>query len=817
MTSRLFRALVLLIATLIVPALALPAGAASPAARSPKPVKAGIVVKPVAGLPRDFINGVDVSSILSLEESGVVFRNAKGHPDDLFEVLAAGGANYARIRVWNDPYDAQGRGYGGGTVGVDRAVEIGRRATAAGMKVLVDFHYSDFWADPAKQQAPKAWAGLTSPERADAVHAFTVDALTRFRAARVNVDMVQVGNETNNGVAGVRDWPGMAAVFSAGSRAVRAVFPRALVAVHFTNPETVGRYAGYARTLQTHGVDYDVFASSYYPYWHGTTANLTSALSQIADDYGKKVMVAETSWAHTLADGDGWQNTIGTAYPQYPTSVQGQATAIRDVMQAVVDVGPAGIGIFYWEPAWLPVGPAEQLAQNKVLWERDGSGWASSYAGEYDHEDAGRWFGGSSWDNQAWFDLAGRPLETVNIYRYARTGAVAPPAPVGTDPVSVTVADGEPITMPATVTIRYNDDTTSVQDVNWGSALEWIRGPGTYVIPGTTDTGYALTATVVVQDNNPVVNPSFEDANSSTWQLSGAGAEITTTSDAADGDRAVNFWAADEYSFGVSQRISGLPAGVYTLTARTQGGSSGAGDVRELVADSGGQRWSAPIELAGWRNFTTATVAGIEVGGDGILDVGAHFQLSAGAWGTFDDVVLAPAMQDVPDSRALEALVADAEAIERTAYTTDSLARLDDALAAARVVLAGSRATQGDVDAIAQLLRSSLDDLAPAGPKTETRVKITKKKIRAVQGHDIPVPVTVTAKGKRAEPASGIVILSDGTETIAAGHISQGTGQVVILGTALTPGSHLLTLRYPGDATHATSTARVTVVVSRGR
>ncbi len=124
-------------------------------------VDAGIFVDKVDGLSPDFLRGVDVSTVLSLEESGVVFRDAAGQPADLFTVLADNGVNSVRIRVWNDPFDATGRGYGGGSVDVDRAVEIGELATAAGMGVLVDFHYSDFWVDPAKQILPKAWKDLS--------------------------------------------------------------------------------------------------------------------------------------------------------------------------------------------------------------------------------------------------------------------------------------------------------------------------------------------------------------------------------------------------------------------------------------------------------------------------------------------------------------------------------------------------------------------------------------------------------------------------------------------------------------------------------
>ena len=269
-----------------------------------------------------------------------------------------------RVRVWNDPFDASGNGYGGGNVDVARAVEIGQRATAAGLSVLVDFHYSDFWADPAPPARAEGVGGTPDAETVTALHDYTAPSLQAFEDAGVDVSMVQVGNETNNAIAGhTRAGTAIdaqfAALVSAGSAAVREVLPDALVAVHFTNPETAGRYATYAAGLAQFGVDYDVFASSYYPYWHGTTSNLTAVLSQIATTYGKQVMVAETSWAHTLEDGDGHPNVIGegTITDDYPVSVQGQATQLRDVIAAVTAVGDAGIGVFYWEPAWLPVGP----------------------------------------------------------------------------------------------------------------------------------------------------------------------------------------------------------------------------------------------------------------------------------------------------------------------------------------------------------------------------------------------------------------------------------------------------------------------------
>lgn len=688
------------------------------------PVDAGIFVDKVEGLAEDFAMGVDVSTVLSLEESGVVFRDAAGQPADVFDVLADNGVNSVRVRVWNDPYDASGRGYGGGTVDVDRAVQIGQRATAAGIDTLVDFHYSDFWADPARQLVPKAWAGLSDADTVTALHEFTADALQRFEDAGVDVRMVQIGNETNNAIAG-HTRPGreidaqFAALVSAGSAAVREVLPDALVAVHFTNPETSGRYATYAAGLDAFGVDYDVFASSYYPYWHGTIDNLTTVLSDVAATYGKQVMVAETSWAHTLEDGDGYPNVIGASgiTGQYPVSVQGQAWELRDVVAAVAAVGDAGIGVYYWEPAWLPVGPASEVEANSVLWEQFGSGWATSAAGDYDPLHVGDSYGGSAWDNQALFAWDGTPLESLRTFSYVRTGAVAPREIVSIEDVALTVVDGAPIALPPTLAVDFNDGTTEHHAVRWSDAVSWIRGPGQYVIPGTTDSGHAVTASVTVTAPNHVVNPGFESDDLSAWTLTGPAAR-QETADAFAGDFAVTFWNGWAYETSASQTVTGVPAGTYVLQATTQGTNSPATDTRTLAATTAEGSWSAPLEFTVWNDFHTAHVPGIVVGADGVVEISAEFSLSAGAWGVLDEVCLIDAASlgggEQADTTSLERALADAASVDRERYTQASLARLDEAIVVGEVVLAGSKATAADVKAATKLVEKAVRQLKKA-------------------------------------------------------------------------------------------------------
>ncbi|WIM24362.1 glycosyl hydrolase 53 family protein [Microbacterium sp. zg-Y625] len=717
-------------------------GLALPAAADDGPVEAGIVVAKVEGMPADFIAGADVSSAIALEQSGVVFRDTAGAPADLFDVLADAGITDVRVRVWNDPFDAAGNGYGGGNTDVARAVEIGERATAAGLGVLVDFHYSDFWADPAKQHAPKAWEGFTAEQTADAVGEFTESALADFVAAGVDVRMVQIGNETNGAVAGITGWAGMAQVFSAGSAAVRSAVPDAKVVVHFTNPETAGRYAGYARELADRGVDYDVFASSYYPFWHGSLDNLTTVLSDVADTHGKQVMVAETSWAHTLEDGDGHGNVIDlpSEATAYPVSVQGQATALRDVIEAVVEVGDAGIGVFYWEPAWLPVGPPSQLERNRELWETFGSGWATSAAGEYDPDDAGQWYGGSAWDNQALFAFDGTPLESLQTFRYARTGATAPREVSSVEQPAITRQDGDDLALPDTVAVTYNDGSIEQQPVTWSDAADWITGPGVYRVSGATASGHATVATVTVQAVNHLRNPGFEDADLSMWQSSGP-LTLRAADDPRSGTRSGHFYAADAYGFTLSQTVTGLPAGDYTASGALQGDGEGSGGVTLQLSSSLGDAAEAPFALTGWRVWSEPQTGAVTIAEGDTLTVTVRADLPGGAWGTLDDLVLAEVTEPGADTAALDDAVARAAAVDRAVATPQSLTGLDAALEIAEVVRGAAAPTAAQVADAVALVEGALAALEPVGatpPAVVSPIELTIE-----EGAEITLPATV--------------------------------------------------------------------------
>ena len=570
-----------------------------------------LYVRKVENLPEDFIFGMDVSSVLAEEASGVKYYDFEGRETDLFRILADSGVNYIRVRIWNDPYDDQGRGFGGGNCDIGAAVEIGRRATACGMKVLADFHYSDFWADPGKQMVPRAWAGMGIDEKVQAAYAYIRDCLTRMKEAGVDVGMVQTGNETTGFMCGETDWGNIARLMDAGARAVREIFPDALLALHFTDPQDPERFLGFAREIDRYEkqglIGYDVFATSYYPFWHGTLDNLSAVLTEVAGTYSKKVMVMETSWPYTPEDTDFGGNTVNEESwgdRPYPYTVQGQADCLQDITDTVVNGTPAGIGICWWEGAWITVG-TNSWEENHEKWEKYGSGWATSYAAVYDPDDAGKYYGGSAWDNQAFFDPQGKPLESLKTFRLMREGNVTEEE----DAHRRTAGSGQdPAEDPAEET---------------AAAVNYLKDPGFEEDSGTwvfTDLG--KTQQLYVEDK---------------------------PQDSLSGTKHAHFWSAaqDSVEFTLEQTVTDLPEGRFRFSVSLMGGDCGETDIYAYVlVDGQGAVRSEQIPVTGWKNWNEGTVPAFDHPAGSEVTVGIYVRCRGtgnGAWGKIDDAFLTPA------------------------------------------------------------------------------------------------------------------------------------------------------------------------------
>lgn len=626
-------------------------GAAAPAEEE---IDSTLYVKPVE-LPEGFILGMDVSSLLAEEQSGVRYYDFNGEERDLLQILAESGLTHIRVRIWNHPYDPAGHGYGGGNNDVEKAVELGRRAAAAGLGLIVDFHYSDFWADPGKQMVPLAWAGMDMDEKEQALYDYTADCLRQLRDAGADVAMVQVGNETNGALCGEKNWHDIRILMNAGSRAVREVFPEALVAVHFANPENSEAMLDYAYRM-SFGVDYDVFAASYYPFWHGTRENLASVLTSIAETYGKQTIVMETSYAYTGEDTDFSGNSISGESAgitkNYPFTVQGQANAVRDVIETAAGLEGC-LGVVYWEGAWISVG-TESWEENHALWEQYGSGWASSYAAAYDPNDAGKYYGGSSWDNQAFFDAQGKPLESLRLFRLLRTGN-SPALRVDAVQDTVLRADlTDAITLPETVNAIMSDGSLQPVPVVWDVTEAELAsmqsgGPAVYDLSGTAE-GLPAICRLTMAAFNYLENPGFESGDLSGWTLTERGHADQLyvedkLSDSLEGTRHMHFWSAkkDSVDFSLEQSAEALKPGAYRFAISIMGGDCGETEIEAYVKIDGETVASAPMRITSYGYWDTAELRNIELAEGQTLTVGVSVKCAgegAGAWGKIDGAEL---------------------------------------------------------------------------------------------------------------------------------------------------------------------------------
>ncbi len=611
-----------------------------------------IYIEPVEGISDDFIRGMDASSVLVEENSGVKYYNFDGEEQDVFQTLAEGGINYIRLRVWNDPFDENGNGYGGGNNDVATAVALGKRATAYGMKVCIDFHYSDFWADPKRQHAPKAWEGMDVTQKCDALYDFTKESLTEILDAGVDVGMVQVGNEINNGMSGETKLENVTQLLHAGCRGVREISEKyqkdISIVIHYTRITDKAQVDSLVANLEKSEMDYDMIGLSFYPFWDGSMSNMQRVVELIQKRYGKKVFIAETSYCYTSEDGDGSGNSlvgIDDLAEGYPATVQGQASMVRDVCAAAHEAG--ALGVFYWEGVWLPVG--EATADNSPVWEKYGSGWASSYAADYDPEDAGLYYGGCSWDNQAMFDFEGYPLESLKVFKYLETGCAAPLKVDSVPALHVTCNVGGELILPEQVDVIYND-----RSANKPSAVTWnaaqlaaidMNAGGVYEVTGSLEDGTAVTATVEIKMDNLVRNPSFEDSDTSMWKVTYEGTDNPTDyqvneADAHSGEVAFHFWSEDtEMDFSIEQEFTDLEAGTYQLMTYAQGGDLTEGAAMELYAVTSDGEQTEPFMVTTYKDWKNPTIPQIKVS-DGSLTIGVRIRCNPLSWGTVDDFVL---------------------------------------------------------------------------------------------------------------------------------------------------------------------------------
>ena len=595
-------------------------------------------VNPIDGLSPDFIMGADVSMLGQIEASGGKFYD-RGVEKDCLEILRDHGVNWIRLRIWNDPTDAGGSPLGGGNNDLNRTVEIASRAKALGFKFFLDFHYSDWWADPQKQNMPKAWGALDSDELNQAVYDYTAEVVQALADAGAMPDMVQIGNEVNGGMlwpAGktwaqgseeVGGYDGFAELLKQGIQAVRDNDPnsadsekRVRIAIHLADGGDNELYRSVFDELAARDVDFDVIGLSYYNFWHGSMERFISNMNDISARYQKDVVVLETAYAYTLEDADGYPNLLGGGdkdIGDYKPTVQGQATAIRDVMLAVAEVpNDRGLGIFYWEPEWIAV---------------EGAGWATGQ--------------GDAWENLALFDFDGNALPSIDVFDQVRPehgGTSFAPLAMEVYATVVYVPLGEAPELPAAVKVVYSDDAIKDVSVTWepyDPAL--LDKVGSFTLNGAVE-GTDRQAIVTVYTGSPknyAENPGFENGFTA-WVLDGSSSAVDISNEAQnvyDGDYALHYWAEGPFEFTISQTVTGLENGTYTFNVWMQGGGEDA--IQLYVSDYGGDTLVVDVVNTGWQEWQNPSIENIAIT-TGRCTIGLRVVSDGGTWGFFDEAGL---------------------------------------------------------------------------------------------------------------------------------------------------------------------------------
>ena len=362
-----------------------------------------------------FVKGMDLSTLLELERCGAKYYD-NGEERDLLAIMKSYDVDTIRIRLWNDPWSETGESYGAGENDLKTSLEIAKRVTAAGFGVLLNFHYSDFWADPGKQIKPKAWADYGVKELEQAVYDYTLESMQTFLDAGVNITMVQVGNELSNGLlwpeGKVPNYDNIATFVNAGIRAVRKADAAIPVMIHLDNGGNNALYREWFDNFTKRGEDFEIIGLSYYPFWHGSLQMLNDNMNDIAERYGKDLVIAEVSMGYTMEDYKNYEKLSDEERKgyatrpalvekiEYPMTKQGQYDFMEDFLNRISHIkGGKGKGFFYWEPAWIPV---------------LGSGWATPASLKY-MNDPGPC--GNEWANQALFDYDGNALPTLSLIR----------------------------------------------------------------------------------------------------------------------------------------------------------------------------------------------------------------------------------------------------------------------------------------------------------------------------------------------------------------------------------------------------------------
>lgn len=352
----------------------------------------------------EFIKGADISMFFELEKSGACYYD-KNEKQDMISILKNYGFNLIRLRIWDNPFDDDGNSYGGGANDYLKTVEMAKKAKEAGMKFLLDIHYSDFWTDPSKQIKPKKWTSLSYEELKEEVYNYTYSLVSKLKEEDLLPEMIQIGNEITKGFlwpeGSIENVKQMCELLEKGIQAVKDINKDIKILLHLDFGGDNELYRNWFDEVMKYNLDFDTIGLSYYPYWHWSLEKLKFNLNDISKRYDKEVIILETAYGFTKEIIEGGNLIFSDeleAQGGYPATPKGQGDFLQDLMKVIDEVpNNKGLGFVYWEPCWTPT---------------VNSTWASEAGRKYIVDEA---VGGNTWANQALFDYDGNALPALQI------------------------------------------------------------------------------------------------------------------------------------------------------------------------------------------------------------------------------------------------------------------------------------------------------------------------------------------------------------------------------------------------------------------
>ncbi len=370
------------------------------------------------------ILGIDTSTYFEEENAGAKYFGENGDLVEPLDKFVENGVDYMRIRLWVNPYSEKDHlPYLGGTCDLDNFIRLAKLALKKKYKIILDFHYSDFWCDPSKQFIPKDWASLNKEELIRKIYDYTLEVLKTINNENIPLYGIQIGNEITNGML----WPigklidkgkdnkrgnysALCSLIKSAEKACKIIYPNSLIILHLERSCDKKVYHEFFDEMRKKHVHYDIIGASYYPYYHGTIKDVISNLVSLRKEFHKKVMVMELGYAFTTIDylteysGNEKQLVLNDEfvkdkkhYIPYPLTPEGQKDFLKEFLTACrlnkID------GVFYWEPLWIP-------GKNIC--------WTSKEGQEYINETFKSTR--NEWANQALYDYKGQALIALDVF-----------------------------------------------------------------------------------------------------------------------------------------------------------------------------------------------------------------------------------------------------------------------------------------------------------------------------------------------------------------------------------------------------------------